>query len=308
MLKHYITEKGKGDTFLLLDKPNTGVWTHTTAPSSSELDEIIEYYGLERSIVEDIQDDYELPRFEQEGTVTYFFTRFINRNEDIETETSPLLIIIGASFFITIANHEIPFLKPFFDGKRSVATQNRTNLFLEIMMAMTADYNRALSVVRKSVYRDVNRVRNISSRDIQRLVYFEQELNEILSTLLPTNAWLQQLTRGNYIQMFEDEQELLEDVIIGGGQIVDTTKIILKTIQNIRSASEAVLTQRLNGTIRTLTAFTIILTIPTLIASLFGMNVPVPLENNPFGFWIVLVIIGVVVTATIRFFAHNRWF
>ncbi|HEX4799460.1 MAG TPA: magnesium transporter CorA family protein [Candidatus Paceibacterota bacterium] len=307
MITHYIARKGGEQGMAVIDSPIDGAWTHVVAPTSDDFMYLISHFGLEESIVNDIKDDYEIPRFEQDGTITYFFTRFINGNEHIDTETSPLLIVLGASFIVTIANHEVPFLNSFVDGNRQFLTKNRTHFFLEIMMAIAADYSKALNVVRKSVYRDVNRVRNISGRDIQRLVYFEQELNEILSTLLPTNAWLQQLTKGNYIQMFEDDRELLDDVLISGTQIVDTTKAILKTIQNIRSASEAVLTQKLNGTIRMLTAFTIILTIPTLIASLFGMNVPVPLQENPYGFWFVLIFIAGVVTVTIRFFVHNRW-
>jgi magnesium transporter len=139
------------------------------------------------------------------------------------------------------------------------------------------------------------------------LVLFEQELNEILSALLPTLEWFQQLTKGNHIQMFNEDRELLEDLLIDSSQLADTAKSILKTIQNIRSASEAVLSQRLNSTIRMLTAFTIILTIPTLIASFFGMNVHIPLQDNPYGFWIVLGVTISIMMLTIHFFTRNRW-
>ncbi len=107
--------------------------------------------------------------------------------------------------------------------------------------------------------------------------------------------------------MFNDDWELLEGLLIENAQLVDSAKSILKTIQNIRNASEAILTQNLNSTIRMLTAFTIILTIPTLIASLFGMNVPIPFGDSPWGFWIVLGFIVLVVALTMHFFSRNRW-
>ncbi len=139
------------------------------------------------------------------------------------------------------------------------------------------------------------------------MVFLEQELNETISALAPTNVWLQQLTKGNYIQLFSEDHELLEDLLIENSQLVDSSKSILKTIQNIRGASEAILTQNLNSTIRMLTAFTIILTIPTLIASLFGMNVVIPFQANPYGFWFVLGFILCVVGLTLYFFRQNRW-
>jgi magnesium transporter len=306
MITHYY--KAKDTTELKnTEEVISGVWTHVVTPSKEELDAIISQFGLDDAIVYDIKDDFEVPRFEQEGVVSYFFTRFLNNSDDVDIDTTPLLIILGPTFIITIANQEVPFLQPFIMGKRDIQTTLRTNLFLEIMSAMIAHYGRALNLVRKSVYRDVGRVRNITGRDIQRLVLFEQELNEMLSALLPTNAWLQLLTKGNHIQMFSEDRELVEDLLIGSSQLVDSVKAILKTIQNIRGASEAVLTQKLNSTIRMLTAFTIILTIPTLIASLFGMNVVIPLQNHPYGFWIVLGIVITVVAVTIHFFTRNRW-
>jgi magnesium transporter len=138
------------------------------------------------------------------------------------------------------------------------------------------------------------------------LVFFEQELNETIAALVPTNTWLQQLTKGNYLRLFSEDMELLEDLLIGYNQLVDSSKAILKTIQNIRGASEAILTQNLNNTIRTLTALTIVLTIPTLVSSLFGMNVPIPFQNNPYAFWFVLALIITAVAGTIQLL-RNRW-
>ncbi len=287
--------------------PRVGVWTHVVAPSPEELDQIVEIYGLDEAVVADINDIFEVPRFEQEGSISYFFTRYPYDVKDIDIETAPILFILGETFFITLAQQEVPFLQPFQDGKGDFATTQRTELFLEFLSALIVSYERKLTRIRKMVYRDMGRVRSIKARDIQRLVFLEQELNEVLSALVPMNTWLQQLTKGNYIQMFSEDRELLEDLLIANIQLIDSTKSILKTIQNIRTASEAILTQNLNNTIRMLTAFTIVLTIPTLVSSLFGMNVPVPLQESPLAFWIILVIIMTMVGVTIYFFMRNRW-
>jgi magnesium transporter len=144
-------------------------------------------------------------------------------------------------------------------------------------------------------------------KDLQRLVFIEQELNEMISALVPTNVWFSHLTKGSHIKFQDDDRELLEDLLIDCSQLVESAKSILKTIQNIRGASEAILTQGLNNTIRTLTAVTIVLTIPTLVSSLFGMNVTNPLENYPHAFWIVVALIMVTMVFTVYFFNKNRW-
>lgn len=306
MITHYLKTTSDAELSVLTES-RAGVWTHVIKPTEAEFAELVALYGLDEAIIADSKDVFEVPRFEQEGTVAYFFTRYPYDVPDIDIDTAPILFILGETFLITIAGEETPFLDSFTQGKRVFVTAQNTQLFLEFLSELVVTYDRKLTHTRKLVYRDMGRVRSIRSRDIQRLVFLEQELNETIAALVPTSIWLGQLNRGNYIKMFSDDRELLEDLLIANGQLVDSAKAILKTIQNIRSASEAILTQNLNATIRMLTAFTIILTIPTLIASLFGMNVQIPFGESPWGFWIVLGFIVAVVALTIHFFSRNRW-
>jgi magnesium transporter len=138
-------------------------------------------------------------------------------------------------------------------------------------------------------------------------VNYEHELNDMISSVVPTNAWLQQVTGGNYMQLFNEDVELMEDLMIANSQLIDSARSILKTIQNIRTATEAILTNKLNATIQRLTILTIILTIPTIIASLYGMNVPLPLAGNPMAFWMVLVLILFVVMSVVLVFRRGNW-
>ena len=306
MITHYY-KKDTQSALQTVKEPCVGVWTHVTAPSDGELTALIAQYGLDDAIIADIKDVFEVPRFEHEGITSYFFTRYPYDVKDIDIDTAPILFILGETFLITITEQEVPFLDLFIEGKREFATTQKTKLFLEFLYELVVTYERKLTRTRKMVYRDMGRLRNIRSRDIQRLVFFEQELNETMSALVPTHGWLQQLTKGNYIQMFGEDRELLEDLLIANVQLVDSTKSILKTIQNIRNASEAILTQNLNSTIRRLTAFTIVLTIPTLISSVFGMNVPLPFQENPHAMLYIGGFIVTVVGLTIYFFRSNRW-
>lgn len=305
MITHYFKDSDKGS----YSTPSTlkkDCWSHVVQPTQEEREEIIKAFNLEPTIVEDSQDVFEVPRLEKEDGNTYFFVRYLHDVQNV-SDTAPLLVVLGKSFILSIAEREVPFLDAFWEGKRSFKTTQPTTLFFDIMSELITEFEYHLVKVRKIVHRDLARVKNISAKDIQRSVIFEQELNEIISAFVHTQTWLQQLEKGKPLSMNEEEKELLEDLIIDNGQNVDSAKTILKTIQNIRDASEAILTQNLNNTIRMLTAITIILTIPTLISSLFGMNVILPLEGTSYGFWVILSVIIAVILATIYFFTRNKW-
>jgi magnesium transporter len=306
MITHYYKAK-HDDPLKTITSATSNSWTHVVQPSESEFQFLIDTYNLDETIIKDIGDFFEVPRFEQDQSISYFFTRYPYDLEDIDIDTAPILIILGETFLITVSQQEVPFLDAFIQGKRACVTEHKTELFIEFLRALITAHDQKLTQIRKMVYRDMERIRSIRGREIQRFVFLEQQLNETISALVPTNEWIQQLTKGNHIQFFVDDKEALEDLLIANTQLINSAQSILKTIQNIRGASEAILTQNLNNTIRTLTAVTIILTIPTLISSLFGMNVPIPLQESPYSFWIIVVGILAILGLTIYLFSKNRW-
>jgi magnesium transporter len=283
------------------------VWTHVVTPTHDDIGKLVSLYGVDESILEDIDDFFEVPRIEYDNSVVYCFTRYPYDVKDLDIDTAPILMVLGESFFITIAQQEVPFLDSFTRGVGEFNTHQRTKLFLAFMAALVQSYDKQLTRIRKMVYRDMGRVRSIRAREIQRLVFFEQQLNESISALVPTHVWLQHLTKGNYLHFFSEDREFLDDILIDNSQLIDSAKSILKTIQNIRGASDALLTQDLNSTLRMLAAFTIVLTIPTLVSSLFGMNVIVPFGNSPHAFLFIIVGILAAVAVTVYFFIRNKW-
>ena len=96
--------------------------------------------------------------------------------------------------------------------------------------------------------------------------------------------------------------------MIANNQVVNSARSILKTIQNIRSSIEAIMTSRLNNSLRMLTIVTILLTVPMVIASLFGMNVPLPFQDEPLAFVGILGGSLLVVSLVVLFFKKNDWF
>ena len=290
-----------------ITESRTGVWVHAVSPTHDELETLAATFHLDRAILEDAEDFFEVPRFERSDGGVYFFTRYPFDDENEAIDTAPVLIIVGESFVITIVQRNTPFLKPIFEGTKQVTTTQKTKLLIEFMSSITEAYEKELVRMRRAVHRDAVSLRQIRARDIERLVQYEHTLNDVVSALVPTNTWLQQVSKGNYLQLFAEDIELVDDLLIANSQLVDSAKSMLKTIQNIRSATEAILTQRLNTTVRTLTALTIVLTIPTIIASLYGMNVRLPLAEHPDAFWLVIVLVGMLISLAVYFFIRNQW-
>lgn len=285
-----------------------GVWIHAQEPSEQELADLFAELQLDADMVEDARDFFEVPRMERSQGAMYFFTRYPYEEREEDVDTAPLLIVIGETFVLTVAQREVPQFKSFFDGRTVVHTTQKTKLFIQIMQAVTNAYERQLTRLRKAVHRDRAKLRRIGSAEIVRFVNFEHKLNDMVAAMVPTNTWLQQLTKGNYLQLYNDDVEFMEDLMIDNNQLVDSARSVLKTIQNVRTASEAILTNKLNMTIRTLTVITVLVTIPTVISSLYGMNVGLPLSEHPHAFWLIIVLILAAVSGVAWLFKRYEWF
>ena len=277
------------------------------APSEEELTALFVELSLDEALVEDALDFYEVPRFERSGENTYFFTRYPFAEKKEDTDTAPLLIVIGESFVLTVAQRELPQIKALLEGKVIVHTTQKTKLFIQIMQEVVDSFELELVRLRRSVHKDRAKLRKIGNKEIERFVTVEHKLNDMIAAVLPTNTALQQIAKARAIKLHPNDVDLMEDLMIDNSQLVDSARSVLKTIQNVRSAAEAILTNTLNNRIKTLTVLTILLTIPTVISSLYGMNVPLPGMNEPWAFAAVMGVIVVVVAVVLGIFKKNEW-
>lgn len=284
-----------------------GVWIHAVSPREEELHQLAEELSLELDILEDAKDFYEVPRLEREDGVTYFFTRYPFNEQTEDIDTAPLLIVVGETFVLTVSQRPVPQFEKFISGKTTVYTTKKTKLFIQMMEMVTQSFERQLIGLRRAVNRDRSKLRKIGNQEIVRFVNYEHKLNDMVAALVPTNVALRQVMHGGYIQMYDEDRDLMEDLRIDNAQVVESAGSLLKTIQNVRSAAEAILTSNLNGRIKTLTVLTVLFTIPTIISSLFGMNVPVPLMNQSYAFVVVVATVLVLVSLMVWYFKRNDW-
>ncbi len=285
----------KDPKLIKVDKFRTGSWIHMQSPTEEELAQVIAKFNLDAGHVRDALDPDEMPRLETEGDTTYVFMRY-TYNNDGRLFTAPVALIVGPKAFITIAPQPFPNLELFTKGKLEVFTTQRAKLFLQVMRHITNTYNIGLNTINRQIRgaRAGLNVTSISNRNFVQFVVIEDVLNDYLSELMPTNNMLTNLLAGKHsLSFYEEDRDIIEDLVLGTRQSIESSKSNLKTIVNIREAYSNIMTNNLNRQIKLLTSLTIILMVPNVIAGFFGMNVPIPLQDYPWAFpAIVLATLG----------------
>ena len=166
-----------------------------------------------------------------------------------------------------------------------------------MMDAVVRQYQNQVASINRQMRATISDVHNLTSKDITKFTNYERKLNDYLDALDPTNTALQKILSGRVLQLFEDDRDVIEDLSIDIEQVISRCRSLLRTITNVRDSYRAVMDTRLNETIRLLTVITVALTIPTMVAGLFGMNVDIPGEENPLMFW--EIIIGTMLAAAL---------
>ena len=147
----------------------------------------------------------------------------------------------------------------------------------------------------------------MTSKDIVRFVSYESTVSDYLDALIPQHVVLNKIFLGKTLGIPEEDKDLAEDLILSTNQLIESGRAALRTMVNIRSTYTAISTERLNTIIRRLTALTVILTIPTVITSFYGMNVVLPGSESTLAPYAILVIIVIIVGALFFALSKNKW-
>jgi len=288
-----------------LDEYKSGSWTCVTDPSSTELEYLVEKFNLDAGHLQDAIDADEMPRLEQEGELTYIFVRYAYTNEEMELSTAPLLFVVGPNIFLTLSIHSIPRLQRFLTGKVQFATTQRTKLVLLILDQIVDQYEVFINNISRQIKVIRSRLKShtVGNQDFIDFVLIEDELNEFLSALLPTTAILRRVMLGRHIPLYDDDQEIVEDLLLNNEQSIEGCRSNVKSIVNIRGAYSTIASNNLNRTMKILTAATMFIAIPNVFFGMFGMNVLLPFQHESWAYLFVLVL---TVTATVFVFLWAR--
>ena len=280
-------------------------WVKVIDPSDTELASLAKTFDLELGHLQDALDTNEVPRFEEEEDCAYMYTRVPVLQNDVYT-TLPVLFILHPLAVFSIALTDLPMFSKVLSNEK---TQQETplGLFIQFFNEIVSQYYNAISKINKLTASKTFNIDRIENRDIVAMVVYEQILNEFLNAIIQTNTLLKTVNANKKFIKKEMDQDLTEDLFLSTGQLIDLSKSSLRQVQNIREAYSTVMTNNLNRVIKFFTALTIVLTIPMIITSFYGMNVTLPFAGHPFAFIIILFSIIAFSIGAIYIFMKQHW-
>lgn len=311
MIRYFYRNTKSSDRALEeLKETKKGAWIYVENPSEAEIAQLVEHFNLDEGHLHDALDADEVPRFEVEEDQNYVFTRFVYSDDKLQIDTMPLLIIMSDNLFITVSSKKLPQLEKMISGRFDVATTQRTKLMLQLLNLVIDGYDVQLTAIGRQIKATRTRLRRetIRNQDFINFVAIEDQLDDFLSSLAPTNAILRRLLTGKHLKLYDEDEDLLEDLLLNNEQSIESSRTNLKTIVNIREAYSTIMGNNLNQVVRQLTVLTVILTVPTIVSGIFGMNVPLPFDNRSWSFAFVLFLIVAISVFLLALFRRQRWF
>lgn len=305
--------KTVADKFCEIKEIEEGCWIALTNPSATELLEISEKCGIDMDDLRAPLDDEERSRIEVEDDYTLILVDVPTtevRNEKDRYVTIPLGIIVHTHYIITVCLEETSVLKSFTDGRvRDFFTFKKTRFILQVLYRNASVYLQYLRIIdRKS--EEVEHKLHISTKNSEliELLELEKSLVYITTSLRSNEVVLEKMLKTDKIKQYPEDEELLEDVIIENKQAIEMANIYSGILSGTMDAFASVISNNLNLVMKFLATVTIVLSVPTMIASFYGMNVPLPGMNNPHGFWIVCAIALLITGITVLIFKKKDLF
>ena len=281
-----------------IDQFDTGAWVKLTAPSLEECAEISDRFHMDIADVRAALDDEESSRINLEDEYTLILVDIPSaemRNNRHSYTTIPLGILIAEDVVITVCAEETAVLRSFVEQRvRDFSTKKQMRFTYQILYNACMVYQSLLrSIDRKRTEIEERIDQNTEDVDLIDLHELESNLVYFATSLRANGVVLDRLTRYGRIRQYSEDQELLEDVIIENRQAIEMTQIYRDIINGTRELMSTVINNRLNNVMKYLAAITIVMSIPTIISGLWGMNVGgkwMPFSSTPHGFAIICVI------------------
>ncbi len=308
MISKYITENGK---LREISDYMAGMWINLTAPSQDESLEIARRYCIDLSDVRAALDEEESSRVDvNDDYVLIIFdipTVEIRHNQEAYA-TIPIGVIWTDEAIITICSVETPVIKHFIlNSLKDFTTKKQVRFTYQILYRTCALYQSYLRIIDRKRLEMEERIGGATEdADIINLHEMESNLVYFDTSLRANRMIVDRLTRYSGIKKFQEDQELLDDVIIENLQAIEMTQIYRDILKGTRELMSTVINNRLNNIMKYLASITIVMAIPTIISGIYGMNVSgkwMPLSETPYGFVIIcgiILLVCVVVAIILR--------
>ena len=291
-------------------EPIGGCWINVIDPSPEEVAQLAQTLGIPQDFITYPLDMDERARTEKENGATLIVLRvpkFEGEAADAPYITVPLGIILTDWFVATVGGVETSVIKALY-GARDLSTAKRNRFILRVLRIMANLYLQDLQKVDATVDQLEDRLQHSQrNRELLQLLKYQKSLVYFTAALKSNELILRHLEKNQLFRQFPEDLDLLEDVLTEVQQAIEMTNISGNILSQMMDAFASIISNNLNAVMKFLASITIILSLPTMIASFYGMNVDLPLGQWP---WTFLIIAGVslaVCAGVVVLFWRKDW-
>ncbi len=311
MLKIYNTDLNRGD-FASVSDFEIGCWVSLVAPKEEEVELVSSSLGVKKNFIMDILDDDEKPRIDEEDGCKMLLLDVPiveNRNGIKVVKTLPLgIIIVRSDYIITVCLQKYSILDDFTKGKvKEFYTYKKSRFVIQMIYRVAISYLKSLRDIDKRIEFAEGQILNATkNEELLDLLAIENSLTYMITSLRSNGVVLDKILKGNVIEMYVDDQDLLEDAIIENNQAIEMADLYRGILSSTTDTVATVISNNLNSIMKFLAGITIVFSIPTMVASFMGMNVNLGgFAHNPFAF-ILLIIIALLLSILVAIILKRK--
>lgn len=275
MIKFYTSEDG---SLRQIDSPTAGCWISVIEPNPQEIKELIEVYGLDSGFVRSSIDEEESSRIEREDDQTLVIVdtpvSSVDDDKNLLFYTLPIGIILTDDYVFTISSKETRILDEAVNGSiRNLQPKLKTRFVLQLLLRIATLFLVYLKQIDKTSSAAEQELHDAMKNELlMQLLALEKSLVYFSTSLKANEATIEKIFRGRVIKLYDEDQDLLEDVLIEMKQAIEMASIYTGILSSMMDGFSSVISNNLNLVMWRLTIITIIMAIPTMVYSFYGMN------------------------------------
>ncbi len=297
MMKIYRTDEQ--GLFMETTKLEKGCWINLINPTLQEINTLCNSIGVLEEFLRYPLDQEERARIDAEDdqTLIVIDLPIVEKEENNMGgfSTIPLgMIVVRDDYFITVSTQDNPIIREFVDCKvKGFFTFKKTRFILQILYKIATYYLTYLKYINRETDKAEHKLqKSMRNQELVKLLELEKSLVYFTTSLKSNEVVMEKLMRSKCIKMYEEDEDILEDAIVENRQAIEMGTIYRDILGGTMDAYASIISNNLNIVMKFLASVTIVLSIPTIVSGLWGMNVEgLPFATSPYGFWIVLVVV-----------------
>lgn len=300
-------------TLVKLDKIEKGTWIDLKKPSAEELDYVIRETGVDETLLKYTLDEEETSHIDtDENQLLVSINMPItdkNKKGKFYTTMPIGILIVGDEYIITISSKDFKLLDMLNKKKTlvgEISTYKKSRLAFQLLYITAVEFLKYLTFISRDmeVFED-NLTKSMSNMQLLKLINYQKSMI-FFSTALKTNqSVMERLKRGKLIKIYDEDEDILEDATIENRQAMEMASTYSEILNGMTDIFGTVVSNNLNNVMKLLTSLTVIISIPTLIASILGMNVTFPFGTGKVAFYVITAI-TVVITALVTIWLNKK--